>query len=87
MGRAFFLAMGIYSCILGAECMVVEKFVVAGERPIAEVSPGAATFFGETTASTSVASRDIEPPEWAPWSLLSAGAVIILYAVTINRQG
>lgn len=87
MGRAFFLAMGIYSCILGAECMVVERFVMAGERPAVEASPGAATFFGGTTASTSVASRDFEPPEWAPWSLLSAGAVIILYAVTINRQG
>ena len=87
MGRAFFLAIGIYSCILGAECMVVEKFVMAGERPVAEASTGQATFFGATSAPAPLASREIEPPEWAPWSLLSAGAVIILYALTINRQG
>jgi hypothetical protein len=32
-------------------------------------------------------SREIQPAEWAPWSFLSGGAVIILYALTINRQG
>ena len=92
MWRAFFLALGIYLCILGAECLVIDKFVMAGEQPAAAAEtnstpPGPATLFGATAPSPPPAHRDIEPAEWAPWSLLSAGAVIILYALTINRQG
>jgi hypothetical protein len=86
MWRALFLACGIFMCILGAECLVVERFVMAGERAPAE-EPGPATLFGATPPPPLAASRDIEPAEWAPWSFLSAGAVIILYALTINRQG
>ncbi len=29
---------------------------------------------------------DVTPPEWAPWSLMSAGAVIILYSFTIPKR-
>jgi hypothetical protein len=85
MWRAFFLAVGIYMCILGAECLAVEKFVMADGRP-APSSATPATLFGSAPAPIAP-KRDIEPPEWAPWSLLSAGAVVILYALTINRQG
>ena len=91
MWRAFFLALGIYCCILGAECLIVDQFVMAGEAPAATEAiaapPGPATLFGATAPPPPLAQRDIEPAEWAPWSLLSAGAVIILYALTINRQG
>jgi hypothetical protein len=87
MWRAFFLAVGIYMCILGGECLLVERFVMAGERPPAESASAPATLFGSSPAPVASSSRDIEPPEWAPWSFLSAGAVIILYALTINRQG
>ncbi len=92
MWRAFFLALGIYLCILGAECLVVDNFVMAGETPpAASADPtappaGPATLFG-AAAPPPPAQRNIEPAEWAPWSLLSAGAVVILYALTINRQG
>jgi len=81
MWRAFFLAIGITMCILGAECLAVETFEMAAEEPDVQASP--ATLFGSPPA----VGRNIEPPEWAPWSFLSAGTVIILYALTINRQG
>lgn len=73
MWRAFFLAIGICLGLLGAECLVVEKVVLTtkgGASP-----PGAAK-----------AVREIRPPEWAPWTLLSSGAVIILYSFTIPRR-
>jgi len=87
MWRALFLAVGISMCILGGECLVVEKFVMGSEGPPpSEQNP--ATIFGSPPAGPlGTVSRDVEPAEWAPWSLLSAGAVIILYAVTLNRQG
>jgi hypothetical protein len=84
MWRAIFLAAGIFLCILGAECLVVDRFVMASDRPaITEETP--ATLFGAGAAGMPMANPDIEPADWAPWSFLSAGAVVILYALTINR--
>jgi len=87
MWRAFFLAVGISMCIVGAECLAVERFELAGEEVVEEGSAGPATLFGSSPPPPFAASREIEPPEWAPWSFLSAGTVIILYALTINRAG
>jgi hypothetical protein len=84
MWRAFFLALGISLCVLGGECLVVHKFVMAGDQPPQEVTP--ATLFG-AAPQPSATSRDIEPAEWAPWTFLTAGAVVILYALTVNKQG
>ncbi len=82
MWRALFLALGIYACIFGAECLVVENFVMAGESA---APPGQTSLF--QNGSPMVASRDWKPAEWAPWSLLSTGAIVILYSVTLNRGG
>ena len=86
MWRALFLAIGITICILGAECLAVERFELAGDAPPSE-EPAPATLFGSPPPPLAGPSREIVPPEWAPWSLLSAGAVIILYSLTINRGG
>lgn len=29
---------------------------------------------------------EVTPPDWAPWSLLSSGVVVILYTVTIPKR-
>jgi hypothetical protein len=85
MWRAIFLATGIFLCILGAECLVVDRFVMASDQPvITEENP--ATLFGAGPGGMGTAKPDIEPADWAAWSLLSAGAVVILYSLTINRQ-
>lgn len=78
MWRSLFVAVGLCMCILGAECLVVDKAVMAGR---AESSNG---MLGGKKAPAKV----IVPPDWAPWSLLSAGAVIMLYSFTIpSRMG
>jgi hypothetical protein len=28
----------------------------------------------------------IDPPEWAPWSLMAGGAVVVIYSFTIPRR-
>lgn len=81
MWRSMFLALGIVLCILGAECLVMEKAVLAGEKPQTEQT---ASLF---LASTGPAANEIVPPEWAPWTLLSVGAVVILYSYTLKRSG
>lgn len=84
MWRAMFLALGIFACIFGAECLVVESYVMAGE---ATAGPSGQTSLFQNSATPLATSRDWKPAEWAPWSLLSTGAIVILYSVTLNRGG
>jgi len=84
MWRAFFAAIGAALLILGGECLVVEKAVLAGS-PQQAATP--MSVFDEPQMTKAAASREVRPPEWAPWSLLSAGAVIMLYTFTLQRGG
>jgi hypothetical protein len=84
MWRAFFAAIGAALLILGGECLVVEKAVLAS-APQEAVAP--MSIFDDPQVSRPPASRELRPPEWAPWSLLSAGAVIMLYTFTLRRDG
>ena len=77
MLRAFFLAMGIYSFLLGLECLVVDKAVL---QPSREASASA------LAQQVAPVYREITPADWAPWSLLSAGAVVTLYSFTLPAK-
>jgi len=80
MWRAFFLAMGCFVMLLGAQFLAVERMTLKiREAPPPPVSPF------DTTQKTG-ALRQVIPPPWAPWSLLSAGAVVCLYSFTIPRR-
>ncbi len=71
MWRAFFLAVGAYCCLLGVEALALEQAVLKPE------SRG-----GRQVA----AGKVISPPDWAPWSLMGAGAVVVLYSFSIPRR-
>jgi len=68
MWRSFFLAAGIFACVLGVEMLVIDSAVVmpiaAGEQP-----------------------RTVTAPDWAPWTLLSVGAVTILHFAHLQSKG
>ncbi len=71
MFRSLFLALGAYACLLGVEALALEKAVL--KKPV-EGHPRQYT------------EQDLVPPEWAPWSLMGAGAVVVLYSFTIPRR-
>ena len=77
MLRALFLAIGIYAFLLGVECMVIDKAVLHPSRD---------AYGGRLGGEVAPTFREIHPAEWAPWSLLSAGAVVILYSFTIPAR-
>ena len=80
MWRAFFLAIGISLVIVGVECLGVELV----KLKVREDPPPPATIF-ETPAETGP-QKTIKPPRWAPWSLISTGAVVCLYSFTIPAR-
>jgi hypothetical protein len=68
MWRALFLALGVSSCLLGAEALFIDRAVL--KKP----------------AEQGATEKVVDPPPWAPWSLLAGGAVVVLYSFTIPRR-
>jgi hypothetical protein len=82
MGRAFLMALGITACIFGAECMAVDRFVMAGEGTTPKTAEPA-SLFGPPAAPP---AREYKPPEWMAWTLLSGGAIVILYSLAMKPE-
>ncbi|GIW95994.1 MAG: hypothetical protein KatS3mg110_4035 [Pirellulaceae bacterium] len=79
MWRAFFLAIGLSVFLLGAECLVIEQAVLHPSRRAN--AQQASSLSGEPEIRTV-----LRPPEWVPWTFMSAGAVTVLYALTLPRR-
>ncbi len=86
MWKAFFLAMGICLSVLGAECLVIERCYLKPKQAAQTQTPVSQSLFSGTTPSAVPARREVIPPEWAPWSLMAAGAVVILYSITLPKR-
>ncbi|MEX2185863.1 MAG: hypothetical protein WD875_03675 [Pirellulales bacterium] len=78
MWRAMFIAIGVTACILGIECLMIDKAVL--------VDRGNPQPAATAVSAAPAAKRELIPPEWAPWSLLSAGAVVMLYSFTLPKK-
>lgn len=79
MWRALFLAIGFFLMLLGAQCLGVEKVNLKARN-----EPEPAMFaLGEPSLGS---QKEIIPPSWAPWTLLSSGAVMCLYSFTLPRR-
>ncbi|MBN2025109.1 MAG: hypothetical protein JW809_20195 [Pirellulales bacterium] len=82
MWRSFFLAVGVSLCIMGVECLGVERVVLKIHEP----TPRPTGDFLNSSPAGPGPQRVIVPPDYAPWSLLGLGAVIILYAYDLPRR-
>ncbi len=81
MWRAFFMAIGICLALGGFESLVVERAVLASKPTGKEKE----SLFGQTLLVKP--KREVTPPDWMPWSLLSSGAVTMLYSTTLRAGG
>jgi len=81
MWRSLFLALGVASVFLGGEFLAINKatLTLPAEENL-EQRP-----FMNTVHET-FHTRDFVPPEWAPWTLLSVGAVIVMYSSTVSKD-
>jgi hypothetical protein len=80
MWRALFLSIGIFLILLGIQCLVFQQITLkAREEP-----PVSTALFDDTPAVG--AQKKINPPAWAPWSLMASGAVVCLYSFTIPKR-
>ena len=80
MWRAFFLGVGIFLVIVGAQCAVVEKAVL---RIHDDPPPVLNIFQSDPTVGP---NKIIFTQPWWACSLMAAGSVTILYTFTISRR-
>ncbi|MEM9353009.1 MAG: hypothetical protein AAGA92_08345 [Planctomycetota bacterium] len=71
MWRALFLALGAFTCLLGVQALAIERATVKQSAPD---NPGAYTY------------KEVTLPDWAPWSLMSGGVVVVLYSFTLPKK-
>jgi hypothetical protein len=81
MWRSFFLASGVYCCLLGAQSLAVDKAVLSNKEP-----PGQRVMNVNFPGSSLTRNKEFTPPAWAPWSLMSLGAVTLLYSFTLPKR-
>lgn len=95
MWRAMFLAVGAGLLMLGVESLALDHAVVAPdsllgrrmqEERVEAVTDEYGFEVGERTVRVPTA-RIVSPPEWAPWSMMSSGAVILLYSLASRFGG
>jgi hypothetical protein len=66
MWKSFFLASGLFACMLGIELLVIDSATIL---PL----------------NGRGSSHVFTAPDWAPWTLISAGAVTILHFATLPK--
>jgi hypothetical protein len=81
MWRAFFLAIGIYLCIFGLECMAVDRVQLK-----MRADPPPATSPQPPGVKREGPPKQFQPAPWMPWSMISTGAVVCLYSFSIPRR-
>lgn len=79
MLRAFFLAIGTYLIIAGAQCLAVDRvFWQATGEPVPSAIP-----FQKPAAPQ---PKEFPPAPWVAWSLMTTGTVVCLYSFTITKR-
>ena len=92
MWRAFFLAIGATLCVLGVESLVIDHAVLSADSGLVQKSDQSVPVYDDygfeiDRKPVGSSPRIIAPPEWSPWSMLSAGTVILLYAAAYKVRG
>ena len=84
MWRTFFLAAGVYLILLGVQCLGIQKFILKAREPV--VQQAHQTFLFRPGPPQVGPQKEVVPPSWAPWSLMSTGAVVCLYSFSIPNR-
>ena len=80
MLRSIFLAAGVFVVLLGASLFPVDFVVLNGDGELEN------DYYGLISADETTGRHLIEPPDWAPFSLVAIGGVTCLYAFAIPTR-
>lgn len=92
MWRAFFFAVGLFTLIVGVQCLLVDSVTWAQgvvEEPAPPPQPQQQSLFGQTpppAAPVPTGGGVYRPSESLPWSLMAVGTLVMLYSSAISRN-
>lgn len=82
MLRGTFFSIGMFIALWGVSLLFIDKLVINMPDDSAR-APG---FRGMFAGNQQQRQRVIDPPDWAAFSMLSIGAVTMLYAVALPKK-
>ncbi|QDV51089.1 hypothetical protein [Gimesia fumaroli] len=89
MFRSSFFAAGLFVLLTGTSFLFVDKMVlthkVVMEEPEPVREPEFRGFLGMTTLNEDQ-QEVLNPPDWAAFSMMSIGAVTMLYAAALPKR-
>jgi hypothetical protein len=92
LNRHQFFFIGFLVLLIGLQFRYVSAYVLNPEatRFLAErtgQSAPAYAFLSATQGTTAAPRKEIRPPEWLSWCLISVGAVLCLHSLAMPRPG
>lgn len=82
MLRSTFFAMGLFVALWGVSFLMVDKVVLT----LRDSTPKNPQMRGLFLTSGPDRKQVLDPPDWAAFSLMSIGAVTMLYSVALPRK-
>jgi len=87
MLRGTFFSVGMFITLWGVSLLFVDKLVLNMPEDVAARTPGFRGMYqGNQQQQQQQRQKVIDPPEWAAFSLLSVGAVTMLYAIALPKK-
>ncbi len=94
LNRNQFFFLGLVVLFIGLQVRVVSSYVLnpkatkfLAERSGQSQSSTAAGFFAMTSGSSAAPRKVVQPPEWLGWCLISAGAVLVMHSLAMQKPG
>jgi hypothetical protein len=84
MLRGTFFSIGMFIALWGASLFFIDKVVLKVADDAAHRPPGFRGMYAGNQQQQN--GRVLQPPDWVSFSLLSVGAVTMLYAVALPRK-
>jgi hypothetical protein len=92
LNRNQYFFMGLVVLLIGVQLRMVSSYTLTHEATkfLAERSQGAgaeATMFALSSDLGAGPQKEIHPPEWLGWCLMSIGSVLILHSLAMKKPG
>jgi hypothetical protein len=93
LNRNQFFFIGLMVLLIGVQVRYVSSYVLTpkatqflAERT-GQANTATASFFSATSGTFAAPRKVLTPPEWLPWCLISAGAVLCLHSLAMQKPG
>ena len=93
LNRNQFFFLGMVVLLIGLQVRVISSYVLnpKATKFIAERTgdsqPVASSLFAMTSGTDAAPRKELKPPEWLGWCLISVGAVLVLHSLALQRPG